>query len=117
MVFIQQFHLAIKYNNGIQNKVADMLSIPPTNELIILQNSPLNHDNYIEQYTHDEDIKAVYESLMNGTQNEELNYHVNDKLLYHLGKICIPQNDRVHVIIEARASLISGHFGVGKTID
>ena len=45
-----------------------------------------------------------------------MNYHINDKFLYHLGKICIPQSERVHVIIEAHTSLISEHFGVGKTI-
>ena len=93
-----------------------MLSRPLTNALIILQNSPLSDDGYIEQYTHDEDFKAVYESLMNGTKNEELNYHVNDKLLDHLGKICISPNERVHVIRQAHTSIIFGHFGVGKII-
>ena len=51
MGFLQKFHLVIKYKNGIQNKVADMLSRPPTNALIILQNSPLADDGYIAQYT------------------------------------------------------------------
>ena len=52
-----------------------MLSRPPTiNASIILQQSPLNHDNYIEQYIKDEYFKDVYESLMHGTQIEELNY-------------------------------------------
>lgn len=32
----------------------------------------------------------VYDSLTHGAQVEELNYHVHDMLLYHLGKICIP---------------------------
>ena len=54
---------------------------------------------------------------MHGYQNEELDYHIHDKLLYHLGKIGIPQSERVHhVIREAHTSLISGHFGVGKPI-
>lgn len=43
---------------------------------------------------------------------EELDYHVHDKLLYHLGKLCIPQSERVNLIGEARTSLIAGHFGV-----
>lgn len=42
--------------------------------------------------------------------------HVHDKLLYHLGKLCIPKDERVHVVKEAHTSLISSHFGVGKTI-
>ena len=93
-----------------------MLSRPLTSALVILQNSPLAHDNYIEQYTLYEDFKYVYNSLMNDTQNEELNYHFNDKILYHLGKICIPHSERVHVIRESHTSLISGYFGVGKTV-
>ena len=38
------------------------------------------------------------------------------KLLYHLGKLCIPTGERVHVIWEAHTSLVSGHFGVEKTL-
>ena len=53
---------------------------------------------------------------MHGTKTKELNYRIHDKLLYHLGKICIPHNERVHVIREAHTSLITSHFGVGKTI-
>ena len=70
MGFLLQFHLVIKYKKGIHIKVVDMLSRPPTNALIILQNSPLAHDSYNEQYTQDEYFKDVYEYLMNGTQNE-----------------------------------------------
>ena len=70
-------------------------------------------DNYIEQYPKDEYFKDVYESLMHGTQTEELNYHVHDQLLYHLGKICISQSE-IHVIREAHTSLLSSHFGVGN---
>ena len=54
---------------------------------------------------------------MRGSQNEELDYHIHDKLLYHLGKICIPQSEIVHVIREAHTSLISRHFGVGKIVE
>ena len=45
-----------------------------------------------------------------------MDYHVKDQLLYHLGKLCIPQTERVNTIREAHTSLISGHFGVSKTI-
>ena len=53
---------------------------------------------------------------MHGSQNEELEYHIHDKLLYHIGKICIPQSERVHVIREAHNSLILGHFCVEKKL-
>ena len=76
----------------------------------------LVHSSYVEQCTNDEDFKKVYESLIHGSKNEELDYHMHDNLLYHLGKICIPQSERVHVIREAHTSLILGHFGVGKIV-
>ena len=47
-----------------------MLSRPTTNASIILQNSPLDDEIYIEQYGKDEDFKDVYESLMDGTQTK-----------------------------------------------
>jgi len=45
-----------------------------------------------------------------------LDYDIKDKLSYHLGKLCIPQTERVNIIREAHTSLISGHFGVSKAI-
>jgi hypothetical protein len=46
-----------------------------------------------------------------------LDYHVHDKILYHLGKLCIPQGERVNIIRESHSSLISIHFGVGKMVN
>ena len=114
MVFLHQFHLVIKYKKGVTNKVADMLSRPYLNASVTLQDSSLKHESYIEQYCTDADFKDIYESLTHGSQVEEINYHVHDKLLYHLGKLCIPQTERAHVVQEAHSSRISGHFGVSK---
>ena len=47
---------------------------------------------------------------------EELDYHVHNKLLYHLGKFCIPKGERAHIIREEHTSLIAGHFGLGKIV-
>ena len=44
------------------------------------------------------------------------NYHLQGKLLYHLGKFCVPNNERIHVIREAHTSLVSSHFCVGKNL-
>jgi hypothetical protein len=41
---------------------------------------------------------------------------VHEFFLYHLGKLCIPKDERVNVIREAHTSIVSGHFGVGKAI-
>ena len=57
MGFLQQFDLVIKYKKGIQSKVADMLSRPPTNVSILIQGSPLVHSSYVEQYSKDEHFK------------------------------------------------------------
>ena len=61
MCSLQQFHLVIKYKKGIQNKVVDMLSRPPINDPIFIQQSPLWYASYVEQYTKDEEFKEVYE--------------------------------------------------------
>jgi hypothetical protein len=114
MGFLQKFHLVIKYKKGTSNKVEDMLSRPPITTSIILKYTYLSHDNYVEQYAIDDDFKEVYEKLTHGAQVE--NYCLQGKLLYHLGKLCIPTSERVHVIQEAHTSLVSGHIGVGKTM-
>jgi hypothetical protein len=114
MGFLKQFHLVIKYKKSTSNKVADMLSRPPIVASIILKNSYLSHDSYVEQYAIDEDFKEVYEKLTHGAHVE--NYCLRGKLLYHLGKLFIPTSERVHVIQEAHTSLVSGNFGVGKTM-
>ena len=57
-----------------------MLSRPPINASISIQQSPLVHSSYVEQYTKDEYFKEVYESLMHGSQNEKMDYHIHDKL-------------------------------------
>ena len=58
----------------------------------------------------------VYDSLTHGAQVEELDDHVHGRSLYHLGKLCIPQVERVHVIKEDHSPHIARHFGVGKTL-
>jgi len=111
MGFLQQFHLVIKYKKGIHNKVSNMLFRPIINSSTILKHNFVLHESYIEQYAQDMDFKDVYETLSQGKRVEELDYHVKDQLLYHCGKLCIPQIER-----EAPTSLISGHFGVSKTV-
>jgi hypothetical protein len=114
MGFLQQFHLVIMYKKGTSNNVADMISRPPIVASIILKNTSLSHDSYVEQYAINEDFKEVYEKLIHGAHVE--NYCLQGKLLYHLGKLCIPTSERVHVIREAHTSLVSRNFGVGKTM-
>ena len=66
-----------------------MLSRPSLNALVVLHNSYLKLESYLEQYSTDVDFKYIYESLTHGTQ-VDVNFHVHDRLLYHLGNLCIP---------------------------
>jgi hypothetical protein len=90
MGFLQQFHLVIRYKKGIFNKVIDMISMPIVSASIILKQSPIMHESYVEQYALDADFKEVYETLCQSNHVEELDYHLHNNLLYHLGKLCIP---------------------------
>ena len=74
----------------------------------------MSFESSVEKCANDDEFKAIYEKLTHGSQVD--NYHLQGKLLYHLGKLCIPTIDRVHVILEAHTSLMSGHFGVEKTL-
>jgi hypothetical protein len=78
--------------------------------------SPVMHESYVEKYALDTDFKEVYDTLCHSNHVEELYYHVHDNILYHLGKLCIPQGERINIIREAHSSLIAGHFCVGKTM-
>ena len=98
MGFLQQFYVVIRYKKGIHNKVADMLSRPIINASTILKHNSVLHESYIEQYAQDIDFKDVYATLSHGKQVEELDYHVKDQLLYHFGKLCIPQTERVKIV-------------------
>ena len=91
-----------------------MLSRPPISAYVILHNASLSFESYAEQYVNDDDFKEIYAKLTHGSQVD--NYHLQGKLLYHLGKLCIPTGERVHVIWEAHTSLVSGHFGIEKNL-
>jgi hypothetical protein len=67
-----------------------MLSRPIISASIILKHSPILHESYVEQYALDVDFKEAYATLCHSNHVEELDYHVHDNILYHLGKLCIP---------------------------
>ena len=66
MGFLQQFHLVIRYNKGIFNKVVDMLSRTIISASNLLKNYFVVYESYIEQYAHDIDFQYVYASLSEG---------------------------------------------------
>ena len=94
-----------------------MLSRPVINVSILIKNHFVLPESYVEQYAHHADFQEVYSNLSQGHQVEELDYHVHDNLLYHLGKLCVPRGERVNVTRDAHTSLIAGHFGVSKIVE
>lgn len=90
-----------------------MLSRPIASAFVILNHNSIMHESYVENYAKDEYFKYMYLTLCQGNIVEELDYHVHDKFLYYLGKLCVPQGESANIIIEARTSLIVGHFGIG----
>jgi len=94
-----------------------MISRPIVNVAILLKSHFVLPESYVEQYAHDTDFQELYSNLSQGHQVKELNYHVHDNMLYHLGKLCVPKGERVNVTREAHTSLIAGHFSVSKTME
>jgi hypothetical protein len=82
------------YKKGFFNKVADMLSRPIINASTILRHNYFADESFVEQFAKYDDFEYVYEALTHRNKNEELDYHVHDNLLYHLGKLCIPRDER-----------------------
>jgi hypothetical protein len=64
MGFLQKLHLVIKYKKGSTNRLEDILSRPPTSNIIdlgtLMHMEPFTHDSYIKTYTKYEDFKEVF---------------------------------------------------------
>ena len=91
-----------------------MISRPNISVATLLKHNFVLHEIYIEKYALDNEFQDVYASLSQGNQVEELDYHLHDNLLYHLGKLFLPQGERDNIIREAHTSIIAGHFSVSK---
>ena len=57
------FHLAIRYNKDIYDKVVDMLTRPIVSASVIFKHNLIMHESYLEQYALDVDFKNVYATL------------------------------------------------------
>lgn len=73
-----------------------MLSLPPLSASVVLRNVSLLLEIHVGQYANDDDFKEIYAKLNRGSQVH--NYYLEGKLLYHLGNLCIPIGERLHVI-------------------
>jgi len=124
MGLLQKFHLVIKYKNANTNKFVDMLSRPPTSNIIALRilmhMEQFTHDTYKETYLEDEDFKEVYQQLYSQSHvhddNRTIHYHLEERLVYRLDELYAPKIKKVQLIREAQRSKVVGQFGLWKTM-
>ncbi|CAL2259851.1 unnamed protein product [Prunus armeniaca] len=118
MSYLQQFSIVIKYKKGATNKLADMLSRPPTPVssalLVAMKIQPIVPSEYAKGYDTDADFNSAYAKLEQGKTSE---FQLKDGLMYKGTQLCIPEDgDRLQWIREAHTSKVAGHFGVEKTL-
>jgi hypothetical protein len=65
-------------------------------------------------YQQDLDFTTIYKLL--GTGVIVTDFHNQDKLLFHLGHICVPKSECAKLIWEAHYNHMAGHFGMEKTV-
>jgi hypothetical protein len=51
-----------------------------------------------------------------GTGVIVINFHIQDRLLCHLGHLCVPTSEREKLVWEAHYSQMAGHFGMKKIV-
>jgi hypothetical protein len=69
---------------------------------------------WTQLYERDLDFTATYHRL--GANTIVNDFHLKDRLLCHLGHLCVPSSQRVKLIWEAHYSWVAGHFGVEKIV-
>jgi len=93
----------IKYKKGSTNKLANILSRPPTSKITalgtLMHMEPFIHDAYREAYLEDEDFKEVYQQLQSQSHvhndDNTIDDYLQDGLLYRLDKLCAPKGERL----------------------
>jgi hypothetical protein len=65
-------------------------------------------------YQQDPYFTTTYQVL--GTYANVTDFHIQDKLLFHLSHLCVPARERAKLICESHCSQMAGHFGVEKTM-
>jgi hypothetical protein len=95
--YLQQFHLNIKYKIGISNHVFDCLSRHHVAALTIVLHSCGNEaSEWPQLYQQDLNFTTTYQLL--GTGTSVTNFHIQDRLLFHLFHLCVPTSERANLI-------------------
>jgi hypothetical protein len=65
-------------------------------------------------YHQDLDFATTYQLL--GTTVNVIDFHIRDRLLCHLGHICVPASEHENMIWESHYSHMEGHFSMEKIV-
>jgi hypothetical protein len=108
--YLQQFHLNIKYKTESTNCVVDCLSQPLVTTLTMMLDS-CGHktSRWPHLYEKDLDFATTYQML--GANTIITNFHLQNRLLCHLGHLCVPSSKQAKLIWEAHYSHMARHFG------
>jgi hypothetical protein len=112
--YLQQFHLNIKYKTGSTNQ-AHFLSRPPVMALTTVLDS-CSHETYGSPRIYETDIDFANTYQILGENAVVDNFHLQDRLLCHLGHIYVPSSERSKMIWESHYSWVAGHFGIEKIV-
>jgi hypothetical protein len=97
--YLQQFHLNIKYKTIISNLV-DYLSRPPFAALTTVLHSYGDETSYWPQiYQQYPNFSTTYKLL--GADTNVTDFNIQDRLLCHLGHVCVPTRKHAKMIWES----------------
>jgi hypothetical protein len=96
-MYLQKFHLNIKYKKDSTNHVTDFLSRPPMAALTKILNSSGHETSVWKQlYNNDSNFVTAYQTLSTGKIVP--NFHLWDGLLCHLSHLCVPSSECENLI-------------------
>jgi hypothetical protein len=103
------------YKTCISNFFIDCLSRPPVATLtIVLHSCGHEASEWPQLYHPDPDFATTYQLL--GTCAPINYFHIQEKILCHLGHLCVTTREFSNMIWEAHYSWVAGHFGVEKIV-
>jgi hypothetical protein len=113
--YLQKFHLNIKYKKGSTNRVVDCLNRPPVMRLTTLLDS-FDHETseWPHLYKTNPNFSTTYQIL--GAKSVVTNFHLQERIFFHLGHLFIPTSEHAKLILESHYSRVAGHVGIEKTV-
>jgi hypothetical protein len=98
--YLQQFHININYKTRSTNHVIEFLSQPLMATLTTMLHSYGNEASMWPQlYQQDPNFATTYHLLGKGMN--VINFHIENRLLCHLGHLFVPTSERAKMIWEA----------------